>query len=62
MNYRAICSVLRAEEMMVVEEVESLSRVVRGAQGLLQQLHNIVINDSVIIECLVLTWASLVRS
>ena len=62
MNYRAICSVLRAEEMMVVEEVESLSRVVQGAQGLLQQLHNSVIEDFVIIECLVLTWASLVRS
>ena len=62
MNYRAICSVLRAEEVLVVEEVESLSRVVLGAQGLLQQLHNIVIEDSVIIECLVLTWASLVRS
>ena len=27
-----------------------------------QQLHNIVIEDSVIIECLVLTWASLVKS
>ena len=62
MNYRAVCSVLRAEEVLVVEEVESLSRVVRGAQGLLQQLHNTVIEDSVIIECLVLTWASLVRS
>ena len=62
MNYRAVCSVLRAEEMMVVEEVESLPRVVQGAQGLLQQLHNIVIEDFVIIECLVLTWASLVRS
>ena len=59
MNYRAICSVLRAEEMMVIEEEESVSRVVRGAQGLLQQLHKIVF---VIIECLVLTWASLVRS
>ena len=59
MNYRAVCSVLRAEEVLVVEEVESLSRVVRGAQGLLQQLHKIVF---VIIECLVLTWASLVRS
>ena len=62
MNYRAICSVLRAEVVLVVEEVESLSRVVRGAQGLLQQLHNTVIEDFVIIECLVLTWASLVRS
>ena len=62
MNYRAVCSVLRAEEVLVVEEVESLSRVVRGAQGLLQQLHNTVIEDFVIIECLVLTWASLVRS
>ena len=62
MNYRAICSVLRAEEMIVVEEVESLSRVVRGAQSLLQHLHNTVIEDSVINECLVLTWASLVRS
>lgn len=62
MNYRAVCSVLRAEEVLVVEEVESLSRVVRGAQGLLQQLHNSVIEDSVIIKCLVLTWASLVRS
>ena len=48
--------------MLVVEEVESLSRVVRGAQGLRQQLHNIVIEDFVIIECLVLTRASLVRS
>ena len=62
MLYRVICPVLRAEEVLVVEEVESLSRVVRGAQGLLQQLHNTVIEDSVIIECLVLTWASLVRS
>ena len=62
MNYRAVCSVLRAEEMMVIEEEESVSRVVRGAQGLLQQLHNSVIEDSVIIKCLVLTWASLVRS
>ena len=64
MNYRAVCSVLRAEEVLVVEEVESLSRVVRGAQGLLllQQLHKTVIEDSVIIKCLVLTWASLVRS
>ena len=62
MNYRAVCSVLRAEEVLVVEEVESLSRVVRGAQGLLQQLHNTVIEDFVIIECLVLTRASLVRS
>ena len=60
MNYRAVCSVLRAEVVLVVEEVESLSRVVRGAQGLLQQLHNTVIEDFVIIECLVLTWASLV--
>ena len=49
MNYRAICSVLRAEEMMVIEEEESVSRVVRGAQGLLQQLHNSVIEDSVIV-------------
>ena len=62
MNYRAVCSVLRAEVVLVVEEVESLSRVVLGAQGLLQQLHNSVIEDSVIIKCLVLTWASLVRS
>ena len=52
MNYRAVCSVLRAEEVLVVEEVESLSRVVRGAQGLLQQLHNIVIEGSVnIMSC-----------
>ena len=55
MNYRAVCSVLRAEVVLVVEEVELLSRVVRGAQGLLQQLHNTVIKDFVIIECLVLT-------
>ena len=62
MNYRAVCSVLRAEVVLVVEEEESVSRVVLGAQGLLQQLHNFVIEDVVIIECLVLTWASLVIS